>query len=380
MKHFRSVFVVVFCAAVLCGCSALPFGKSQKGSETTTESTSQTTTAYAAKSVDEPDFSDLTPETTPEETEPPKPLTDDEAMTGFTNYLYFKIKNLQKILDEDKVPCTWGIASSNKNEIMIMFKSNNGALLRYHVNRNTGKTYVTQYSVVSNSYYRIKETLNVREYINKKPTPTPYVIRPSNSTTAPKPTSKPKVRVSTAVDKISVIAGKKHPYKIPRVSISNKNTNAVNKKIKSELEKFDLKGANAREITYSYNVNGKLVSILVHISSNDTKPYDNYKVYNISISSGKLVKDSTAVKLAGSSHKKFYAKVKATYKNYKGGASVPASDANKIRKSNLKRTSYKYVDPYLGKNGHLCFVGSVKVYGGTGTAKVLFDTVKKNSI
>ena len=380
MKHFRSVFVVVFCAAVLCGCSALPFGKSQKGSETTTESTSQTTTAYAAKSVDEPEFSDLTPETTPEETEPPKPLTDDEAMTGFTNYLYFKIKNLQKILDEDKVPCTWGIASSNKNEIMIMFKSNNGALLRYHVNRNTGKTYVTQYSVVSNSYYRIKETLNVREYINKKPTPTPYIIRPSNSTTAPKPTSKPKVRVSTAVDKISVIAGKKHPYKIPRVSISNKNTNAVNKKIKSELEKFDLKGANAREITYSYSVNDKLVSILVHISSNDTKPYDNYKVYNISISSGKLVKDSTAVKLAGSSHKKFYAKVKATYKNYKGGASVPASDAKKIRKSNLKRTSYKYVDPYLGKNGHLCFVGSVKVYGGTGTAKVLFDTVKKNSI
>ena len=380
MKHFRSVFVVFFCAAVLCGCSALPFGKSQKESETTTESTSQTTTAYAAKSVDEPDFSDLTPETTPEETEPPKPLTDDEAMTGFTNYLYFKIKNLQKILDEDKVPCTWGIASSNKNEIMIMFKSNNGALLRYHVNRNTGKTYVTQYSVVSNSYYRIKETLNVREYINKKPTPTPYVIRPSNSTTAPKPTSKPKVRVSTAVDKISVIAGKKHPYKIPRVSISNKNTNAVNKKIKSELEKFDLKGANAREITYSYNVNDKLVSILVHISSNDTKPYDNYKVYNISISSGKLVKDSTAVKLAGSSYKKFYAKVKATYKNYKGGASVPASDAKKIRKSNLKRTSYKYVDPYLGKNGHLCFVGSVKVYGGTGTAKVLFDTVKKNSI
>ena len=380
MKHFRSVFVVIFCATVLCGCSVMPVGKNPKGSETTAESGSEATTAYAAKSSDSPDYSELIPETTPEETEPPKPLTDEEAMTGFGNYLYFKIKNLQKILDEDKVPCTWGISSSDKNEIVIMFKSNTGALLRYHVNRNTGKTYVTQYAVETNSFFRTRETLNVREYINKKPTPTPYVIKPSNSTTTPKPTSKPKVKVSTAVNKESVISGKKYPYKIPKVSITGKNTDAANKKIKSDLSKYDVKGSGAREITYSYHVTSKLVSILVCISDHKADTSDSFKVYNIAISSGKIVKDSTAVKLAGSTSRKFYAKVKATYKNYKGGSSVPAADAKKIKKANLKRASYKYVDPYIGKNGHLCFVGSVKVYGGSGTANVLFDAVKKKSI
>lgn len=379
MKRFHPVIMAVLCALVLCACSAAPFGKAPKSTEETSESGAVTTTARQTKDTDSPDFSELIPETTPQETEPPKPLTDEEAMTGFTNYLYFKIKNLQKILDEDKVPCTWGIASSDKKEILIMFKSNNGALLRYHINRNTGKAYVTQYSVVSNSFFRTKETVNVRDYINKKPTPTPYVIKPSNGTAAPKQAAKPKVKVSTAVSKESVIAGKKHPYKIPKVSISGKNTDAANQKIKSELSKYDLKGSNAREITYSYHVTGKLVSILVHISNSEAD-FSYYKAYNIAISSGKLVKDATVVKLAGSSNKKFRARVKATYKKFKGGSSVPAGEAKKIRKANLKLVSYKYVEPYIGKNGHLCYVGYVKVYGGKGSAYLLFDTVKKQRI
>lgn len=372
MKRFRQIFLVFLCAVLLCACSPAPAGKTQ-------ESTEQTTTAAQVKTTESPDFSEMIPESVPTETEPPKPLTDDEAMAGFTNYLYFKIKNLQKILDEDKIPCTWGIASSDKNEIMIMFKSNTGALLRYHINRKTGKAYVTQYAVETNSYFRTKETVNVREYINKKPTPTPYVIKPSsNATATPKPTAKPKVKVTTAISKNSVIAGKNHPYKIPKVSISGKNTNAANKKMKSELSKFELKGANAREITYTYHVTNKLVSILVHISNHETDSYDNYKVYNIAISSGKIVKNSKVVKLAGFSTKKFYSMVKRTFKFYKGGSSVPAADSKKIIKANLKRVSYKYVEPYIGKNGNLCFVGNVKCYGGSGTAKVLFDAERKS--
>lgn len=371
MKRFRQALLVFFCAVLLCACSPVPVSKPQESSE-------QTTTVSQVKTADTPDFSEMIPESVPSETEPAKPLTDEEAMTGFTNYLYFKIKNLQKILDEDKIPCTWGIASSDKNEIMIMFRSNTGALLRYHINRKTGKTYVTQYTVETNSFYRTRETLNVREYINKKPTPTPYAIKPSTTNPTKKPTSKPKVKVSTAVDKTSIIGGKKRPYKIPKVSISGRNTNAANKKIKNELSKYNLKGANAREITYSYHVTDKLVSILVHISNTDTDSYNNYKVYNIAISSGKLVKDSKVVKLYGISNKKFYSMVKRTFKFYRGGSSVPDSDAKKIIKANLKRVSYKYVEPYIGKNGNLCFVGVVKCYGGSGTAIVLFDAERKS--
>ena len=100
-------------------------------------------------------------------------------------------------------------------------------------------------------------------------------------------------------------------------------------------------------------------------------------MYNIAISSGKYVKDETVVRLAGSSNKKFKAAVKATFKKYKGGSSVPAAESKKIIKTNLKRVSYRYVEPYIGKGGHLSFVGNVACHGGSGSAAVLFDAVKK---
>lgn len=378
MMRIRLTVPVVLCAILLCACSVTPFGKSPESSAS--EETGTETTAVQTKDKDDtPEYSELIRESVPEETEPVKPLTDEEAMTGFTNYLYFKIKNLQTILDEDKLPCTWGIASSNKDEIMIMFKSHTGALLRYHVNRNTGKTYVTQYAVQTNSYYRTKETLNVREYIDKKPTPTPYAIKPSNSkaaTAAPKP----KVKVSNAVSKTVSISGHKYSYKIPKVSITGKNTNAANKKIKSQLSKYSYKGSNAREIVYSYHVTGKLVSILVRISDHKANSFPVYMAYNIAISSGNLVKDRDVVRLSGKTDKQFYSMLKDTFKNYKGGSSVPAADAKKIINTNLKRVSYQYADPYIGKNGHLCFVAYVACYGGKGAAYKPFDAVTHKPI
>lgn len=379
MRHFRLTVLVVLCAFIVCACSVTPFGKTPKNSDGSSESAAETTVASAVNSTDTPKYSELVPETTPSETEPSKPLTDEEALEGFENYLYFKIKNLQKILDEDKVPCTWGIATSSKNEIMIMFKSNTGALLRYHINRKSGKTYVTQYSVESNSYYRTRETLNVREYIDRKPTPTPYVIRPSGSTT-PKPTPKMVIKVSNQVSKTAVIGGKKYPYKIPKVSITGKNTGAANRRMKSELGKFATKGANARAITYTYHVTDKLVSILVHIANHDTDSYDNYKAYNILISSGRLVKDSTVVKLYGFSSRKFISNAKDAYKAFGAGAPAPAETVKKCVNANVKRASYKYIDPFIARNGHLCFIGNVYFTGGAGKGNRLFDAYSRKPL
>lgn len=369
IKRIGILISVLFCAVILCACPLNIFSKKPE-QETETSETTETTVATTASSVTVPSES-ATSETEAET----KPLTDEEALSAFTNYLYFKVKNLQAILDEGKYPCTWGIASSSKNKVMIMYKSHTGALLRYHIDRNSGKTYVTSYSVESNSYYRTKETLNVRDYIDKKPTPTPYVIKPSGKDNA-KPTEKPVVKVLNAVDKTSVIGGSKHPYKIPRVSISNKNTESINKKMKSDLSKYATKGSNAREITYSYHISGKLVSILVHIT--DCKDFHKYKAYNISVASGKQVKNKTVVKLAGWSSSKFLSRVKTTYKNFGGGPSAPATAAAKCVKANKKKATYKYVEPYVAKNGHLCFIGYVYYSGGQGDR--VFDATAKKCI
>lgn len=368
-KRFGTVMSLILCVVMLCSCSNFSFDmfSPSKPTQDTGYSLPETSPTTETTSL-----SDL-------ESDVLDPLTDEQAMQGFTNYLYFKIKNLQKILDEDKTPCTWGISSSDKKTIVIMFKSNTGALLRYYIDRKTGKTYTTMYVVETNSYIRTRETLNVREYIDRKPTPTPVVIKPSGKTTST-PTPKPKVKVTTAISKTSSFGGSKHAYKIPKVSISGKNTSSANNKMKKELSKFATSGAHAREITYTYHVTGKVVSILVHISNHDTDSYDNYKAYNISIKTGKLMSDKAVVKAAGSSTRRFFAKVKTTYKNFGGGSSAPSADAKKCRKKNLKRVSYKYIDPYIGKSGHLCFIGYVDFYGGSGSGRRIFDSVKKKSI
>lgn len=372
MKRSEIALVVVLGAVIVCACSVIwvnikGFAIPVKAAETT-EATTTIVQSFATSSTSASETEDLT-----------GPLTDEMVLEGFENYLHFKIKNLDEILNEGKKPCTWGIAKSDKNEVMIMFKSNNGSLLRYHVNRTTGKTYVTSYAVEINDYIRIKETLNVRDYLDKKPTPTPYEIKPSNNTTV-ETTAKTKIKVSNAVSKTAVVGGAKLPYKIPKVTITGKNTDAANKKMKSELGKYDLKGDKARGITYSYHASDKLVSILVRISDNDNETVDSFKVYNIAVSTGKIVGDSIAVKLAGSSTKKFYAKVKATYKKFGGGPEAPASFAKKAKKQNLKRVSYKYLNPYVSKNGHLCFIGYVSYYGGAEKGYRVFDASSKKLI
>ena len=372
MKRSEIALVAVLGATIVCACSVVWVNLKGFGIPGATTATTEAPTSVVQSS-------DVISTSMLETLDDQDLLKDEDVLEGFENYLHFKIKDLDEILSEGKKPCTWGIASSDKNEIMIMFKSHTGSLLRYHVNRNTGKTYVTSYSVEYNDYFRTKETLNIRDYLDKKPTPTPYAIKPSDNTTA-ETSAKPKVKISNAVSKTATVGGAKLPYKIPKVTITGKNTDAANKKMKSDLGKYDLKGSSARSITYSYHTSSKLISILVHISDNDSTTVDTYKVYNIAVSSGKIVGDSTAVKLAGSSTKKFFAKVKDTYKKFGGGSGAPSSFAKTAQKQNLKRLSYKYLNPYVSKNGHLCFIGYVSYYGGAEKGYRVFDATSKKLI
>ena len=188
----------------------------------------------------------------------------------------------------------------------------------------------------------------------------------STTTTA----AKPVVKVSTAEKKKIKdpdAIGDKFTVIIPKVEISGKDTSAVNKKIKKDIDK---KKWGSK---YSYYANDKIVSILVELEGRYDSDFER-KVYNISVSTGKIMSDSEVVKLFGLTDKKFFAKVKKAYKKDRFGlykwvpsqTDLSKKQANKLlkklRKKNLKRVSYKYVDPYINSKGKLKWVSSRYVY------------------
>ncbi|GEM_PF-5222718 len=172
-------------------------------------------------------------------------------------------------------------------------------------------------------------------------------VRPVPTAT-PTPTPKPVVKVTNAVNKKykNTECEGTHQYKVPKITITGKNMKSINNKILKDIKKF----GTDYEVGYSYYVDQKIVSIFVHINeSHDSSPIGYSKVYNISVATGKLLNDSDVVKMWGSTDKKFFSIVKTVYKKVGNQFGILSYllDNNPI--------SYKYIDPYIGKNGHLCF-------------------------
>ena len=211
--------------------------------------------------------------------------------------------------------------------------------------------------------------------VEETPSSTPEET--SGSTIIVTPVPKPKVKVTNAVSKTFKNGGTKYKYQIPKVTISGKSTSAANKKIKKQLIKYSYKGSEPYAMKYRYFINNKIVSILVHIQNAVYDADMDCIAYNISVKTGKLIKDKAVLKLCGISSKKFFKMVKSTYKKVGGIWLKTGSEAKKCVKRNLKRVSFKHIDPYLGANGHLCFVGYVSYWGGMGEGNISFDAVKK---
>ncbi len=157
-----------------------------------------------------------------------------------------------------------------------------------------------------------------------------------------------------------------HRYKVPKVTITGKNMESINSKILKDVEKYSTK----YEVGYSYYTDGDIVSIIVHVNeTGEDSPVGYNLVYNISVKTGELMSDSEVVKLWGSTEKKFFDIVKTLYKNLD-----KQFGQNYIVNNNT--VSYKYIDPYIGKNGHLCFTSFLTGIPPDANS-VMFDTETK---
>lgn len=190
--------------------------------------------------------------------------------------------------------------------------------------------------------------------------------------------AKLKVGVTDAVDRSFVFDGEKYSFKLPRITIAGVNTDEINETIRTEIEKAYYEGEN-REVfdsKYKYFVNGNLVSILVSNMDLSGGEFEYVKVYNIDALTGKIIAGNEIVKLAGMTDEVFFDKVKDLYTKFNKAQSRSNNldEIDKLAlKENLEQISYQFVQPYIGSNGKLCFVGDVFCTGGSGVAFENFE-------
>ena len=77
------------------------------------------------------------------------------------------IPELEDMVNAGETPIYWEVTSSSESEVVVLFRSYTGALIRYYVDPTSGETYVTEFvSGVMTEEQRTDETFNVRDYLS----------------------------------------------------------------------------------------------------------------------------------------------------------------------------------------------------------------------
>lgn len=72
-------------------------------------------------------------------------LTDEQALAAVKRYCIASDPELERMVNTGTYPAYWEIESSNQQEIVVLFRSYTGALIRYYIDPVSGETYVTEF-------------------------------------------------------------------------------------------------------------------------------------------------------------------------------------------------------------------------------------------
>ncbi len=93
-------------------------------------------------------------------------LSDEQALSAIKEYCIAGNPDLEKIANAGEYPVYWDISSSDEREIVVLFRSYTGAMIRYYIDRATGDAYVTEFVPgITPQEERTDESLNVWEYV-----------------------------------------------------------------------------------------------------------------------------------------------------------------------------------------------------------------------
>ena len=81
---------------------------------------------------------------------------------------YINNPDLERIVNEEEYPVYWDVSANDEGEIVVLFRSYTGALIRYYIDPATGDTYVTEFvSGITEDEERTDESFNVKEYMSQ---------------------------------------------------------------------------------------------------------------------------------------------------------------------------------------------------------------------
>ena len=95
-----------------------------------------------------------------------KKLSDEQALAAIRQYCFVSNPDLESIVNAGEQQVYWDIQSSTGTEIVVLFRSYTGALIRYYIDPVSGETYVTEFVPgITPEEQRTEDSFNVREYL-----------------------------------------------------------------------------------------------------------------------------------------------------------------------------------------------------------------------
>ena len=93
-------------------------------------------------------------------------VTEEQALAAVKRYCYSINPDLESIEKTGEYPVYWEIASSDEQEIVVLFRSYTGAQNRYYIDPVSGNTYVTEFVPgITPEEMRTAESFNIRDYM-----------------------------------------------------------------------------------------------------------------------------------------------------------------------------------------------------------------------
>ncbi len=91
-------------------------------------------------------------------------ITEEQALEAIRDYCYAQNPDLEGIVEAGEYPVYWEAVSEDDTQIIILYRSYTGVLVRYYIDPVTGDTYVTEYVPgITDEEEQTEETFNLRE-------------------------------------------------------------------------------------------------------------------------------------------------------------------------------------------------------------------------